>query len=190
MAPEDPDTNALGELMRQAQQGDSGAYVELLRAVTPRIRQICMRQRAFAGEAEVEDLVQDVLLSLHKARATYDTSRPFIPWLQAIVRNRLADGARRYARTAQREVTLDEQDVTFSDAAANSEHGDPVDVAALHQAVRELPEGQRRAIELLKLRQLSLKEAAAITGASESSLKVATHRAIANLRKTLGGLDQ
>jgi RNA polymerase sigma factor (sigma-70 family) len=185
LAPESQ-TNALGQLMQAAQQGDSDAYVELLRAVTPRIRQIVQHQRGFAGREEVEDLVQEILLSLHRVRASYDPSRPFIPWLLAIVRNRLADAARRYSRTASREVSMDESDVTFSDLPANVAISDPNDVDALRDAVRSLPEGQRRAIELLKLKELSLKEAASITGSSESALKVATHRALATLRRTLG----
>lgn len=186
MSSDDLDTNALGQLMRAAQEGDSAAYVELLGAVTPRIRQIVQRQRGFVGEEEVEDLVQEVLLSLHQVRASYDSTRPFVPWLQAIVRNRLADGARRYSRTTRREVPLEDEDVTFSELAPNPSMGDPSDVAILRKAVHDLPAGQRRAIELLKLKELSLKEAAALTGSSESSLKVATHRAIANLRKALG----
>jgi RNA polymerase sigma-70 factor (ECF subfamily) len=186
MPSDDLDTNALGQLMRAAQEGDSAAYAELLGAVTPRIRQIVQRQRGFVGQQEVEDLVQEVLLSLHQVRASYDSTRPFVPWLQAIVRNRLADGARRYSRTTRREVPLEDQDVTFPDLAPNPPMGDPVDVAKLRKAVHDLPAGQRQAIELLKLKELSLKEAAALTGSSESSLKVATHRAIANLRKALG----
>lgn len=184
-APNSP-TDTLGELMRAAQQGDSAAYVELLRTVTPRVRQIIMRQRGFAGLAEAEDLVQDVLLSLHAVRATYDPSRPFEPWLLAIVRNRLVDGARRYARTSRREVQLDEDDVTFREPEANVDNGELDDAAALRDAVGALPEGQRQAIELLKLKELSLKEAAQISGTSVGALKVATHRAMATLRRTLG----
>jgi RNA polymerase sigma-70 factor (ECF subfamily) len=186
MSAQDPDTNPLGQLMRAAQQGDSTAYVELLRAVTPKIRQIVQRQRGFAGREEVEDIVQEILLSVHQVRATYDSSRPFIPWLLAIVRNRLADGARRFSRTVGREVPMDESDVTFWERPANLEDGEPDDADTLRKAVRALPEGQRRAIELLKLKELSLKEAASITGSSESALKVATHRALATLRKKLG----
>jgi RNA polymerase sigma-70 factor (ECF subfamily) len=172
--------------MQAAQQGDSVAYVELLRAITPRVRRIVMRQRGFAGLAEAEDLVQDVLLSLHAVRATYDPARPFGPWLLAIIRNRLADGARRYARTARREVHVDEADVTFFEQEANIDTGEPVDADAVRKAVRALPEGQRQAIELLKLEELSLKEAAEISGTSVGALKVATHRAMATLRRTLG----
>jgi RNA polymerase sigma-70 factor (ECF subfamily) len=172
--------------MRAAQGGDSAAYVELLRVVAPRVRRIVMRQRGFAGRAEAEDLVQDVLLSLHAVRATYDPSRPFAPWLLAIVRNRLVDGARRYARTSQREVHIDEADVTFSVPAANDDIGELEDAEAVRAAVRELPDGQRQAIELLKLKELSLKEASEISGSSVGALKVATHRALATLRRTLG----
>lgn len=184
MTEPDSRNDSLGELMRAAQQGDRAAYAALLRALTPRIRQIVRRQRGFAGTAEVEDLVQDVLLSLHTVRATYDPSRPFLPWLLAIVRNRLVDGARRYARIARQEIHFDE-DVTYFETETNDNSGEMDDAAALHQAVRALPEGQRLAIELLKLKQLSLKEAAVVSGTSVGALKVATHRAMATLRRTL-----
>ena len=176
----------LRALMRQAQTGDAGAYIVLLRDLTPRIRRIIARQRGFAGEPGVEDLLQDVLLSVHSVRATYNPSRPFMPWLLAIVRHRLADGARRYARTKGREVALDGSDVTIAVPATNPDQGRSDDVTAVRKAVEALPPGQRQAIELLKLQELSLKEAAAASGTSVGALKVATHRAMAALRKALG----
>jgi RNA polymerase sigma-70 factor (ECF subfamily) len=185
MAEPSSDIDALGELMRAAQAGDGAAYAELLRAITPRIRGLVRRQRGFAGTAEVEDLVQDVLLSVHAVRATYDTSRPFGPWLKAIVRNRLVDGARRHARITRREVVVDDLDVTFSAIETNEQGVEADDAAALHEAVRALPEQQRQAIELTKLKELSLKEAAQVSGTSIGALKVATHRAMATLRLTL-----
>jgi RNA polymerase sigma-70 factor (ECF subfamily) len=184
MAKLDSQTGVLGDLMRAAQQGDGGAYLELLRAITPRIRQVVRRQRGFVGTAEVEDLVQDVLLSVHAVRATYDPSRPFEPWLSAIVRNRLVDGARRHGRIARREVIVEDIDVTFSEVETNEASADEGDAAALRAAVRALPEQQRQAIELLKLKELSLKEAAEVSGTSIGALKVATHRAMATLRLT------
>jgi RNA polymerase sigma-70 factor (ECF subfamily) len=177
--------DTLGDLMRAAQQGDGAAYARLLRTITPRIRHVVRRQRGFAGAAEVEDLVQDVLLSVHAVRSTYDSSRPFEPWLTAILRNRLVDGARRYGRIARREVKVEDLDVTFSDLEAKEESADPSDAAALREAVQALPEQQRQAIELLKLKELSLKEAAQVSGTSIGALKVATHRAMATLRMTL-----
>jgi RNA polymerase sigma-70 factor (ECF subfamily) len=106
--------------------------------------------------------------------------------LLAIVRHRLVDGARRYARIARREIQVDDLDVTLLEAETNEEIVEVGDAAALHEAVRALPEGQRQAIELLKLKELSLKEAAVVSGTSVGALKVATHRAMAALKLTLG----
>lgn len=177
----------LGALMRAAQAGDTDAYLELLGTITPRIRSIVGKRRGFAGPEVVEDLVQDILLSVHGVRATYDPSRPFLPWLFAIVRNRLADDARRYARGRIHEVALGDRDVTSAPAGTNLEQERTQDLHVMHQAIRALPAGQRRALELLKLRELSLKEAAAETGLAVGALKVATHRAMASLRRALGG---
>jgi RNA polymerase sigma-70 factor (ECF subfamily) len=173
-------------LMQEAQRGDADAYRALLTAVTPRIRRVVRARRGFLGVADTEDLVQDVLLSVHAVLATYDPSRPFMPWLLAIVRNRLADAARRHGRQQAHEKQVDDLHVTFADAAANTRDGEMGDVEALAHAIRALPAGQRQAIELLKLQELSLKEASATTGMSVAALKVATHRAIVSLRRLLG----
>jgi RNA polymerase sigma factor (sigma-70 family) len=174
----------LAALMRSAQGGDGAAYASLLRELTPLLRQRIQRQLRVLKLHDVEDLVQDVLLSLHVVRATYDPQRPFLPWLFGIVHNRIADGARRYARRTVHEVAVEQVSVTFSDEAANrdEEFGDP---EALAQAIRTLPPGQREAVEMLKIRELSLKEAAAVSGMSVSALKVAVHRAVRALRRTL-----
>jgi len=180
----------LASLMRATQAGDAAAYLELLHIVTPYIRRVVAHRRGFAGHEEVEDLVQEVLLSLHAARATYDPHRPFMSWLMAIVRYRLADGARRYARTTAHEVSVDNDDVTFPHSSMNRESGLSGDAFALTHAIRALPLGQRRAIELLKLQGMSLKEAAAATGSTVGALRVATHRAVATLRRRLTGKVQ
>src|SRR2546425_1131336 len=114
------DERHLSELMRRAQSGDAAAYVQLLEDITPRVRQFVRRQRFFLGVEGIEDLVQDILLSLHSVRATYDPTRPFMPWLFAIARNRLADGARRYSRTEAREIGIDDTAVTFSADSTNT----------------------------------------------------------------------
>src|SRR5262245_43914147 len=78
-----------------------------------------MAVRKYSRIEDNSHRVQDILLSLHSVRATYDPRRPFMPWLLAITRNRLADGARRYARTSAREVNADRLDVTFATENAN-----------------------------------------------------------------------
>ncbi len=179
------DDHALAMLMQAAQGGDTQAYVQLLVTVVPRLRRIIRGQRPFLRTEDVEDLAQDVLLSLHAVRATYDPQRPFMPWLMGITRNRLAEGARRYVRRTAHEVQVENFPVTFSDEEANIDNGGYRDPEALRQAIRDLPPGQRQAIEMLKLREMSLNEAAAASGTSIGALKVSVHRAMASLRKAL-----
>lgn len=184
----DADAERFPTLMRLAQQGDSDAYAQLLNELTPTLRRVVRRHRGFLGREDVEDLVQDALFSMHRARATYDPGRPFMPWMLAIVRNRLADSARQYARRSAHEVAVEDPAVTFSEPAANTDSGEYRDPDALRQAIQGLPAGQRTAIELLKLQEMSLKDAATATGTSVGALKVATHRAMAALRRKLRSL--
>jgi RNA polymerase sigma factor (sigma-70 family) len=178
-------TDPLGALMCLAQAGDTSAYDHLLRQCAELARRTLKRRYPFLAEPDAEDLVQDILLSVHSVRATYDGDRPFIPWLMAIVRNRTADMARRYTRRSASEVAVAEYPETFDETQTNMTdevYGDP---EALRQALGKLPKGQRTAIELLKLREMSLKEASKASGMSISALKVATHRATHALRMTL-----
>jgi RNA polymerase sigma factor (sigma-70 family) len=183
---EGPDqSQRLAGLMRAAQDGDGKAYAALLGEVVPLLRRAVRRRFGFLQPHDVEDLVQDILLSLHAARATWDPARPFLPWLMAIARNRIVDGARRYARRAANEVDGRGAPETFAVEAANMPREGSGDEEALRQAIGDLPAGQRQAIELLKLREMSLSEASRVSGASTGALKVAVHRGIAALRKAL-----
>jgi len=172
-------------LMQAAQGGDADAYSQLLGEIAPLVRRFVRSHWRLLGAEDVEDLVQEILLSIHAVRASYDPARPFMPWLFAIVRNRIVDGARRHARHEGRQLHIDDWDVTFSKKSANSSTEVFPDVEALNQAIQALPVGQRNAIEMLKLKEMSLKEAAAASGMSTGSLKVATHRAMTALRKRL-----
>jgi RNA polymerase sigma-70 factor (ECF subfamily) len=173
-----------GALMAAANAGDTVAYSRLLHALTQLVRQIVSRDHRFVGANEVEDVVQDVLLSVHSVRATYDPRRPFMPWLLAIIRRRVVDAGRRRMRRG-REIALDEASVTFPVAGTNTYREEFARVDALRMAIGSLPQGQREAVQLLKLREMSLREASTVTGSSIGALKVATHRAIAALRAML-----
>src|SRR6266704_917844 len=122
-------------LMRAAQVGDREAYARLLHEVVPLLRRAVRRQRALLKPQDAEDLVQDMLLSLHQARRSYDPTRPFLPWLMAIVRNRVADGARRYISRSAHEVVVDQLPETFSEADPNTMDGPYGDPEALRLAV-------------------------------------------------------
>ncbi len=171
-------------LMARAQSGGSEAYRRLLQQITPYIRSLAIRLSR--DPSDVEDAVQDVLLTIHAIRHTYDPSRPFGPWLAAIAHRRIVDGLRRQGRTRRRETAIEPQHETFSALRTNIDEADS-DRRAVLAAVESLPPTQREAIKLLKLREMSLKEAAAVSGVSIASLKVATHRALKNLRRMLAG---
>jgi len=169
--------------MGRAQGGDREAYRRLLESVTPYLRSLAAR--SLQGHADIEDAVQDMLLTIHTIRHTYDRSRPFGPWLTAIAHRRIVDCLRRHGRSRGRETSLEEEHETFAAPEANLQE-QASDGRVLRQAVDGLPPGQRDAVRLLKLEGLSLKEAAVASGMSAAALKVATHRGLKNLRKLIG----
>ncbi len=174
-------------LMARAQGGDRRAYRRLLEEITPYLRSLAARRYHHPGD--VEDVVQDMLLTVHEIRRTYDPTRPFGPWLVAIANRRIVDRLRRLGRTRSREAALTPEHETFPAPQANL-HEEGPDRHALRQAVNGLAPGQRTAIRLLKLEEKSLKEAAAESGMSVAALKVATHRALKNLRQKLLRRDE
>ena len=179
-------------LMAAAQAGDRAAYERLLRDILPFIRAIVARQHR--TQDRVEDAVQDVLLTLHRVRHTYDPSRPFTHWLATLARRRSIDLLRRKSRLAAVETADQTAYETFADPGANSEQerrdwsGDWS--GALSGALAALPERQRQAVELTKLRELSLAEASAASGMSIGALKTNVHRAIKAMRKRLTGVRE
>jgi RNA polymerase sigma-70 factor, ECF subfamily len=171
-------------LMARAQDGDRDAYRSLLRQIEPYVRSLA--GRCFNRPADAEDVVQDVLLTVHAVRNTYDPKRPFGPWLVAIANRRIIDRLRRHTRQKSREIELAAEHETFADVAANLDSAMAAELA-LAGAIEKLPPDQREAIRMLKLKEMSLKEASHASGRSIAALKVATHRAVKNLRRLLKG---
>jgi RNA polymerase sigma-70 factor, ECF subfamily len=172
-------------LMAAAQDGDRGAYDRLLRDIVPYIRAIVVSQHRQPDRAE--EVVQDVLLAVHRVRHTYDPARPFRHWLAMIARRRSIDALRRRSRTDAYEVADDHAYETFVDPGANRQTEVYAATEGLGEAIAALTPPQRQAVELLKLRELSLAEASAASGKSIAALKVNVHRAIKSLRKRLQG---
>jgi RNA polymerase sigma-70 factor (ECF subfamily) len=171
--------------MAAAQAGDADSYRRLLEAILPRLRALVRSRLRHRRDQDAEDVVQDILLSIHAARATFDPRRPFLPWMNAIAGNRIVDAARRSGRIAAAEMLGEEPPETFADAATNNPDASFGDAEALRRAIAALPRRQRTAVESVKLREMSLKEATVATGMSEGALKVSVHRAIKALRAAL-----
>jgi RNA polymerase sigma-70 factor (ECF subfamily) len=172
--------------MASAQDGDRVAYRALLEDIVPYLRALAARR--FKEASDIDDSVQDILITIHAMRHTYDPCRPFGPWLATIANRRIVDGLRRQLRVRSRETELTAEHENFSAGVTNplSDHDvTSADDVALRTAIESLPPDQRQAIRLLKLKEMSLKEAALASGRSIGALKVATHRAIKGLRKML-----
>jgi RNA polymerase sigma-70 factor (ECF subfamily) len=125
-----------------------------------------------------------VLLTVHRVRHTFEPGQPVKPWLTAIVARRSIDALRKRSRIGAREVNDQPAYETFADPAANKEEaGDPGRLLA--GMITALSPGQKEALELVKLREMSLADASAASGQSVASLKVNIHRAIKKLRGNL-----
>ena len=164
-------------LLAAARAGDSTAYATLLSSLAALLRPF-VRRHLQRHDSDVEDVLQDVLLAIHIRRESYDASRqPMTAWVYAIARYKVIDHLRREGLRAH--IPLDGMDALF--AADTADAGDAQrDANAL---VARLPEQQRRAVRLVKLDELSVREAAANTGLSETAVKVNVHRAIKNLMR-------
>ena len=171
--------------MAAAQDGDRKAYERLLRETLPYIRSVVRSLHSRPERAE--EVTQDVLLTMHRVRHTYDPARPFRPWLAAIARRRAIDALRRHRRTEIHETFDQHAYETFADVAANRHAEMPTTVTDLSAAIADLPAQQREAVQLLRVRGLSLAEASAETGKSIAALKVNMHRAVKTLRQRLTG---
>jgi len=176
-----------GRLMEAAQSGDGSAYARLLREIVPFVRNIVRRHHATPDR--VDDVVQDVLLTIHRVRHTYDPARPFTAWLAAIAHRRSIDAIRRKVRIDTSETFSPVAYETYADPAANKDVMAHENAAVLSEAIATLPPGQRQAVELLRLKEMSLAEASAASGQSVGALKVSLHRALHALRRALGGRD-
>ncbi|RQR32920.1 MULTISPECIES: sigma-70 family RNA polymerase sigma factor [unclassified Burkholderia] len=169
-------------LMACAQIGDREAYRRLLESIAPYLRRLAARHGVHPDT--IEDVVQDILVTLHQVRHTYAPERPFGPWLVSIASRRIVDALRRQGRAASREMPLDPDHETLAGDGANLME-EAADAQVLRDALARLPLGQREAIRMLKLEEMSLKEAAVASGMTVAALKVAVHRGIKTLRKLL-----
>ncbi|MFC5519926.1 sigma-70 family RNA polymerase sigma factor [Polaromonas jejuensis] len=166
-------------LMARAQGGDRDAYRRLLEAITPYLRALAARR--IGNRSDLEDTVQDILLTVHTVRHTYDPALPFGPWLLTIAKRRIVDGLRRQERSSAHELPIELEHETLWASHANLQE-EAADARVLREAIEHLPAGQRDAIRMLKLEEMSLQEASAASAMSVVSLKVATHRALKKLR--------
>jgi RNA polymerase sigma-70 factor (ECF subfamily) len=163
--------------MRAAISGDAGAYRRFLVSVTPHLRAMARHRCRVAGasEGDAEDIVQEVLLTIHLKRGTWDQSRPIGPWIAAIVRSKLIDALRRRGR----HVIAPIEDVI--DTLGVEDHADSVSHGEIDALLAQLKVRQREIVKSIAINGRSARETADQLHMSEGAVRVALHRALKTL---------
>lgn len=174
---ESRDQDQLAELLLSYQQGDSAAAAALIKSVSPRLARFCLRQ----GDApqDLDDVLQEIWLRIHRARRTYRPGAPAEPWLFAVARYARLDVRRRRRRIHAREVPAEESqaEAAFVPAYTASRF--------LVESLATLPAAQREVLVLLKGCGMSLEEVARATSSTVGAVKQKAHRAYGALRRVL-----
>jgi len=164
--------------MLRGLDGDAQAWRALLLAVRRPLEDF-FRKRMGAGHADIEDVLQETLLTIHAKRATFDRSQAFGPWCYAIARYKMIDHFRRQGRRPT--TALDDAGelagpATVEDGAVRRD---------LSRLLSRLPLRQRRLIEDTRLTGYSMAEAAERHGVSEGAAKVSVHRGLKSLSEAV-----
>ena len=179
-APEDRqrDSRALQELMERYQAGEMEAFEQLYAHLAPPIRGWLRRQRPYPG-VDVDDLVQEAFLQIHRSRHTYTPGLPVEPWAWAIARNVHRMALRRRGRKEGRETEL--QDAGVGDAEGSFLARDRVG-----RALSGTTERRRKSVVLHHLLGYSFHEIGRLLGIRADTAKRQASRGIADLRRGLG----
>ena len=160
--------------MRAAISGDAGAYRRFLVSVTPNLRSMARRRYRAVGasDGDAEDLVQEVLLTIHLKRGTWDQSRPIGPWIAAIVRNKLIDTLRRRGR--RNVVPIDE----VMDTLGTEDQSESLSQRDVDKLLGRLKTQHRDIVKSISISGNSVRETADRLHMTEGAVRVALHRAL------------
>jgi RNA polymerase sigma-70 factor (ECF subfamily) len=156
--------------MVAAQGGQSEAYKQLFRELDVWLRSYYVRR---LSPAAAQDARQDALLAIHAKRDAYSPSRPFGPWVAAIARHKWIDQVRDASRFAT---------CSLHDGIAIENLGDlAINAIAVDELLGQIKPAQACVIRLVKMQDLSIKDASGATGQSEALVKVNIHRGLKKL---------
>ena len=174
----------LADLLRSALAGDAAAYRAFLGELTlrlrPAVRSAC--QRAGLPAADVEDMLQDVLLAIHTKRQTWEPSAKLGPWVHAIVRYKVIDGFRRRGR--RDEIPIDD---VLETLPAEAPQGEPNARDMIETFLPSLSGRQYDVVKAISLDHASIRQTAERLSMTEGAVRVTLHRAIAALAKAYRG---
>ena len=173
-------TDNFAAWMKLSLNGDQRAYAVLLKETARFLRSFLAKRLSFSNE--VEDLLQEILISIHKARHTYDGNRPYKPWAYAIAKFRLQDYLRaHYSDQLRHAVEWSELEESLPEHVTET----GISYESINGEVEKLPEKQAAILRLMHREGHTAKEVAEKMGMNESAVKVAAHRAYKVLRSKL-----
>ncbi|MDF2697607.1 MAG: polymerase sigma-70 factor, subfamily, partial [Labilithrix sp.] len=176
---------SLDAAMDRYARGDDAAFGEVYDKLAPRLYGFLLRHTR--DRAKAEDVVQQTMLQIHRARGRFMPGAQVMPWAFAIARRLLIDQHRRGGREVL--ASTDEEqvgDLLVSLDASADELAIAKEVAdRLGEELQRLPENQRVAFELIKQDGLSVAEAAQVLGTTAAAVKLRAHRAYEALRAVL-----
>ena len=183
-APEEVPTDE--RLVSATLSGDDEAFGELVRRYKRRVFSISARY--VRNSDELDDVCQEIFLKVYQNLGKYRGDAPFEHWMSKIAVNACYDALRKQRRK-EKEVPFD--DVEFALSEPPSSEGIPSNEAweILRHALAKLRPRDRMVITLLNLEERSIREVSALTGWSESNVKVRAFRARNELKKILEGND-
>jgi RNA polymerase sigma-70 factor (ECF subfamily) len=162
--------------MERAQNGDRAAFQSLFEEVGPLV--IRFLRRRLTDETEAEDVCQEVLIAVYRSRHTYQSDRPFEPWLFAIARKVAGEHLRRHRQHFGFQVLAEElPEIRVGDGSGLS--------VELGEALEQLSPAQIEAVTLTKVLGLSVEDASRRAGTNVASMKVRVHRAYESLKRSL-----
>jgi RNA polymerase sigma-70 factor (ECF subfamily) len=168
-------------LMRRYANGDASVFERLHDALAPRLRRLCSRLAKQPSDAE--DLFQETMLRLHRARATYAPGAPVLPWASAIARSAYVD-ERRYRGRRPEELREPSPCVAGDDSTESAAFARAL-VSIVERALDRMSGKLRRAYVLLREEGLSVAQAAVALETSEVIVKQRVHRAEEQIRATV-----
>lgn len=166
-----------GDWMRLAIGGDEAAYRRLLTALAPAMRAMVHRAVGGSGQgsADVEDIVQEILLAIHLKRGNWDPSQPFRPWVFGLARHKIIDAHRRRGRR----IVVPLEDVEAMLEAAPAFSTEPQRDA--ERWLSRLGERDQAIVRAIAIQECSAADVSRSLGMQEGAVRVALHRALKKL---------
>jgi RNA polymerase sigma-70 factor (ECF subfamily) len=170
-----------GDLIARVGEGDSGAFEVLYRRYSRPVFALALRRLGDRGRAE--DAVQETFASIWRSAGSYRRERgPGAPWLYAVARNAIVD-----RRRALGPVPAEQVDEPSSDAGPDERAESSWTAWRIHRALAELPDQERKLIELAYWGGLSQSEIADFVGIPLGTVKTRTRSALSRLADVLEG---